>query len=69
MNMKKRKPPTLDIEALRNIGRIVRGIKARSEAKRGNQHNSASCSPNTGSGAAIGAMGGEDPDRGKEEKR
>jgi hypothetical protein len=59
----------LSIEALRNIGRIVREIKARIDVNGGNQDSSAACTPDTGSGAAAGPMGGEDPYTAKKERR
>jgi hypothetical protein len=65
----KSQTPTLSIEALRNIGRIVGEIKARVDANGGNQDSSAACTPDTGSGAAAGSMGGEDPYTAKKERR
>ena len=66
----KAQSPTLDIEALRNIGRIVRDIKARINGANGHdQDNTATLTPvDTGSRAAAGPMGGEDSDRAKKEE-
>ena len=63
--------PTLSIEALRNIGHIVRFIQARINEANGHDHDSsATYTPiDSGSRAAIGAMGSEDPDGAKKEKR
>jgi hypothetical protein len=65
----KSQTPTLIIEGLRNIGRIVRDIKARIDANGGNQCSSAACSPfDSGSRTTTGPMGGEDTDGAKKEK-
>ena len=61
--------PTLSIEALRTIGRIIRGIKTRIDAVNRHDEVTQTCIADSGSRAAIGAMGSEDPDRAKKEKR
>ena len=50
--------PSLSIEALRTIGRIVRGIKARIDAANKHDEDSQICVSDSGSRAGIGAMGG-----------
>ena len=62
--------PTLDIEALRDIGRILRGIKARIDAANGHgEDNTGICVADSGSTAATSPMGSEDPHGAKKEKR
>ena len=63
--------PTLSIEALRDIGRLVRRINARiNGADRHDQDNTATCAPlDSVSTAATSPMGGEDPERAKKEER
>ena len=62
--------PTLDIEALRDIGRILRGIKARIDAAIGHgEDNTGICVADSGSTAATSPMGSEDPHGAKKEKR
>jgi hypothetical protein len=66
----KAQTPTLNIEALRNIGRIVRAIKARISAADGHQDNTAIRVPlDSGSTPATSPMGGEDSHSGEKEKR
>ena len=62
--------PTLSIEGLHNIGRIVRDIKARiNDANGHGNDNSAACLPiDSVSRAASGPMGREDHDGAKKEK-
>jgi len=64
----KSQTPTLSIEALRNIGRIVGEIKARVDANGGNQDSSAACTPDTGSRRAASPLGSKDIDSAKKEK-
>jgi hypothetical protein len=64
----KSQTPTLSIEALRNIGRIVGEIKTRLDANGGNQDSSAVCTPNTGSRRAASPLGSKDIDSAKKEK-
>jgi hypothetical protein len=61
--------PTLSIEAVHDIGRIVRAIKARIDAAiADNQDSSPACTPDPGSGAAASPMGRENSDRAKKEE-
>ncbi|HEY7316287.1 MAG TPA: hypothetical protein VIE89_01845, partial [Candidatus Binatia bacterium] len=64
----KSQTPTLSIEALRNIGRIVGEIKTRLDANGGNQDSSAVCTPDTGSRRAASPLGSKDIDSAKKEK-
>jgi hypothetical protein len=64
----KSQTPTLSIEALRNIGRIVGEIKARVDANGGNQDSSAACTPDTGSRRAASPLGSKDIDSAKKER-
>jgi hypothetical protein len=66
----KSQTPTLIIEGLRNIGRIVRAIKARINDSTGRDHdNTATCEPvGSGSRTTTGPMGREDTDGAKKEK-
>lgn len=64
----KAQTPTFDIEALRNIGRMVRAIKARIDDTNGHDHTATLPPVDSGSRAAAGPMGGEDSDRAKKEK-
>ena len=64
----KSQTPTLSIEALRNIGRIVGEIKARVDANGGNQDSSAVCTPDTGSRRAASPLGSKDIDSAKKER-
>ena len=66
----KAEAPILGIEALRNIGRIVRAIKTRIDGADGHDRDStATCaSVDPGGRADTGPMGGEDPRRAKKEK-
>jgi hypothetical protein len=64
----KSQTPTLSIEALRNIGRIVGEIKTRLDANGGNQDSSAVCTPDTGSRRATSPLGSKDIDSAKKEK-
>jgi hypothetical protein len=61
---------TLSIEGLRNIGHIVRDIKARiNDANGHGNDNSATCEPlGSGSRTTTGPMGREDTDGAKKEK-
>jgi len=63
--------PVLDIEALRTIGRIVRGIKTRIDIANG-EHNPKdiqdSAAGHAGSSATTCPVGGQDHDRTREEK-
>lgn len=63
--------PTLSIEALRDIGRLVSAIEARiNGADRHDQDNTAPCAPlDSDSATATSPMGGEDPHRAKKEKQ
>ena len=61
--------PTLSIEALQTIGRIVRAIKARIDVANENAEDDIrTCVADSGDRANIGALGGEDHDRAKKEK-
>ena len=66
----KSQTPTLSIEGLRNIGHIVRDIKARiNDANGHGNDNSATCVPiDSVSTATSGPLGREDHDGAKEEK-
>jgi hypothetical protein len=66
----KSQTPTLSIEGLRNIGHIVRDIKARiNDANGHGNDNSATCFPiDSVSTATSGPLGREDHDGAKEEK-
>jgi len=64
----KSQTPTLSIEALRNIGRIVGEIKARVDANGGNQDSSAVCTPDTDSRRAASPLGSKDIDSAKKER-
>jgi hypothetical protein len=66
----KSQTPTLSIEGLRNIGRVMRDIKAKIDAATGdNQDGSPACTSHPGSIAATCPMGSEDTDSTKKEKR
>jgi hypothetical protein len=65
----KSQTPTLSIEGLRNIGRVMRDIKAKIDAATGgNQDSSAVCTPDTGSRRAASPLGSKDIDSAKKEK-
>ena len=58
----KSQTPTLSIEALRDIGRILRGIKARIDAANGHgEDDTGICVADSDSTAATSPMGSEDP--------
>lgn len=63
--------PTLSIEALRDIGRLVRRIRARiNDAGAHDQDDTATCAPlDSVSTAATSRMGSKDPHTARKEKR